>query len=108
MTYEGITIRELLDGPLQETGDDPGSLVCFYQDSWQSWHSDKKTSVVRCGVDELPTRKFDCGYGGANGPALLAFSEKYVYFSHEYDGMESMRFLPRAPEFVGDELAHVD
>jgi hypothetical protein len=31
---------------------------------------------------------FDDGYGGADGPAVLAWTERYVYFPVQYDGSE--------------------
>ncbi len=54
--------------------------------------------------DQLPGRKFDAGYGGIEGPVILAFSEKYVYVKGVYDGAEWIAPVPRNPDAVTGEL----
>ena len=40
---------------------------------------------------------FDCGYGGAEGPEVLAWTERRVYFPVVYDGAEWCESVPRNP-----------
>lgn len=44
---------------------------------------------------------FDDGYGGADGPAVLAWTERYVYFPVQYDGSEWLGCAPRNPQPLG-------
>jgi hypothetical protein len=48
---------------------------------------------------------FDDGYGGAEGPAVLIWSEERVYFPMTYDGSEWLDSAPRNPQ--PDGQAHV-
>jgi hypothetical protein len=45
--------------------------------------------------------EFDDGYGGADGPAVLAWTERYVYFPVQYDGSEYLGSAPRNPQPEG-------
>lgn len=40
---------------------------------------------------------FNSGYGTAEGPEFLAWSENYVFFPLEYDGSEYVGYAPRNP-----------
>ena len=42
---------------------------------------------------------FDAGWGGSEGPPVLAWTERRVYFPVVYDGAE---WLESAPRFSGD------
>lgn len=44
---------------------------------------------------------FDDGYGGAEGPAFLVWTEEYVYFPVVYDGAEWVGRAPRNPRADG-------
>ena len=48
---------------------------------------------------------FDDGYGGAEGPAVLAWTETRVYFPAVYDGAEWLSSAPRNP--VSEGQPHV-
>lgn len=42
--------------------------------------------------------EFDDGWGSANGPSVLAWTECHVYFPVCYDGAEWMASAPRNPQ----------
>lgn len=44
---------------------------------------------------------FDDGYGGAEGPHVLAWTENHVYFPVVYDGAEWIGSAPRSPTPAG-------
>ena len=46
---------------------------------------------------EILDFEFDDGYGSANAPAVMAWSESYVIIVREYDGSEWLEWLPRNP-----------
>lgn len=46
---------------------------------------------------EILNYKFDDGFGSADAPPIIAFSRDYVLYVHEYDGAESLHWLPRFP-----------
>lgn len=48
------------------------------------------------GADVLD-REFDDGYGGNDSPNLCAWSDNWVLFSDNYDGAESLQWVPRNP-----------
>lgn len=45
--------------------------------------------------------KFDDGYGGTEGPDVLAWTDTFVYFPVCYDGAESIDRAPRNPRSTG-------
>ena len=47
--------------------------------------------------------KFDSGYGGTDGPSVLAWTEMRVYFPAQYDGAEWMGSAPRNPTPSGQD-----
>lgn len=47
--------------------------------------------------------EFDPGYGGADGPPVLAWTASRVYFPVMYDGAEWMGSAPRNPTTKGQE-----
>lgn len=49
-------------------------------------------------VDAVWDREFDDHYGGAEGEAVLAWSETRVYFPVTYDGSEWLDHAPRNPQ----------
>lgn len=54
--------------------------------------------IIACTLtDEQMLREFDSGYGGTEGDAFTAWSEKYVYFPICYDGAEWVGKAPRNP-----------
>jgi hypothetical protein len=48
---------------------------------------------------------FSDGYGGTEGPGVLAWTEQRVYFPVCYDGSEWIQSAPRNPQAEGQ--AHV-
>lgn len=58
--------------------------------------------VVAYAPDEAAfAEQFDSGYGGAEGPAVLAWTERRVYFPVTYDGSEWLGSAPRNPQAEG-------
>ena len=47
---------------------------------------------------EILDFEFDCGYGAATAPPLLAWSKSYVIYIYEYDGSQMLKWMPRFPE----------
>lgn len=45
--------------------------------------------------------EFDAGYGGTNGPPVLAWSDTRVFFPVVYDGAEWLGSAPRNPQADG-------
>ena len=41
---------------------------------------------------------FDDGLGRSEGTPFVAWSDKYVYFSRDYDGADLIDYVPRHPE----------
>ena len=98
------TIKKLVERELKQTGESSEELECYYREheSWRMGGASKP--IVHCGFADLPESEYDNGYGGTNGPAFIAFTDKYVYISVQYDGSESIEAIPRHPEFIGDSI----
>jgi hypothetical protein len=47
------------------------------------------------------TQPFDAGFGGSEGPAVLAWTATRVYFPVVYDGAEWLGSAPRNPQPEG-------
>ena len=105
------TIKDLIRECLQGTGEAPEALDCYYQTNEQHreahWDDDAKPTLYRCNFDGLPDDDFDAGFGGANGPALIAFTDKYIYISSEYDGAEGITAIPRHRKHIGRLIPRV-
>ncbi|MFW6121808.1 MAG: hypothetical protein ACOC80_13065 [Petrotogales bacterium] len=97
------TKKQMID-VLKKTKEKSEDIICFYQPAEEEntgfWDSEERKEPIKCSVDELPTRKFDCGYGGVQGESFIAFGKKYVYVKVEYDGSEWIEAVPRHPEYV--------
>ena len=102
---EPTTIRELIREALVVTGEQPEDLDCYYQDGYGDPYEEENLKPTQCSsVRGLPEREYDTGFGGINGPPFIAFSEKYVYISVQYDGAETIEAIPRHPEFLGRRI----
>ncbi len=105
------TIKDLIRECLKETGEAPENLDCYYQTN----HEHRNAGLIvgpaptlhRCNFEGLPDDDFDAGFGGANGPALIAFTDKYVYISSEYDGAEGITAIPRHRKHIGRLIPRV-
>ena len=96
------TRKEQLEAALRP-GDTLDTLTIIYQPiegPCECWQEHTCPEPSPCSVDDL-TRDFHGGYGGANGEPILAYSDRYVYFGHAYDGFDSIASVPRSPEHVG-------
>lgn len=82
-------------------GDTLADLDCFYN-AGEPRHSlyDDRGELIHCSGEELPTREYDDGWGGADGEPVICFSKNYVYFRYAYDGNEHIVSVPRNPEAV--------
>jgi hypothetical protein len=47
--------------------------------------------------DEVLDYEFSADFGRADAPPVIAWSENYVIYIDEYDGAESLRWIPRFP-----------
>lgn len=101
------TIREWFDNFTKETGEEV-EVVCL---GGGRWYTDEKDAPYS-GWPEYPVRTvtpiadlnpsvldhaFDDGYGGTDSPNLCAWSPSFVVFSDQYDGAESIQWVPRNP-----------
>lgn len=61
-------------------------------------------TIIHCtlNAEQLDT-PFYSGFGGTDGAAFTAWSEKYVYFPVQYDGAEWVARVPRDPCDVATE-----
>lgn len=101
--------REQLRAAAAAVGDDPKDIDCYYHpyDEEQPWSYDEENRpVVRCRGDELPTRKYDAGFGGVEGEPVVGFSERFVYVRVGYDGAEHIAIVPRLPDALGKNIPH--
>ena len=81
---------------------DEDEMECWAdEDEMECWadmlaaFSDK---IIACTLsDEEMAVKFYAGFGSEHGRPFTAWSEKWVYFPHEYDGAETIRRAPRNP-----------
>lgn len=48
--------------------------------------------------DEVLDYEFSADFGSADAPPVIAWSDNYVLYLHEYDGAESLRWIPRFPQ----------
>lgn len=48
--------------------------------------------------DEVLDYEFSANFGSADAPPVIAWSENYVLYIDEYDGAESLRWIPRFPQ----------
>jgi hypothetical protein len=62
-------------------------------DMGESWSDLVSITLSDAEVD----RQFDDGWGGAQGAAFTAWTEKHVYFPAYYDGSEWCASVPRNP-----------
>lgn len=99
-----MTIRRWFAGFTEATGEVPTHVVFGYS-YWSSkmvaeiWPEVVSNALVP--MEELPDslldREFDDGFGGNNSPDLCAWSMSWVLFSDNYDGAESLCWVPRHP-----------
>lgn len=96
------TITELLEEALRD-GDTLEDLVCFWRDTAvRRWlfEPSSQAPLQRGTAAQLPSRGYDAGYGGTEGPEFIGFSDRFVYISVQYDGSESVEAIPRHPDVV--------
>ena len=48
--------------------------------------------------EEVLDYEFHDGYGSADAPCVIAWSESFVLYIHEYDGAQHLEWIPRFPE----------
>lgn len=93
------TLRKWFADFTTSTGETPTAIAI---NSWETLHN-YRDDVVAVPVpfdtllDVLLDREFDAGYGGNDSPNLCAWSDNWVLFSDDYDGAESLCWIPRNP-----------
>jgi len=100
--HEGkMTIRRWFAAFTEATDEEPTHVVFGHQ-YWslaEKWPEVVSNALVP--MEELPDslldREFDDGFGGNNSPDLCAWSTSWVLFSDNYDGAESLCYVPRHP-----------
>lgn len=98
------TIREMMREAIERAGDDEADVVCYWQPRYDRYFNEPgepPPPITQCAVADLPERPFDGGFGGEEGERIFAFSPRYVYVKHVYDGAESIHVVPRHPEHIG-------
>jgi hypothetical protein len=109
------TLRRWFESFEKETGEIPSSIV-FGSDPWayleeemeqfpEGWREVLELARFEPGkvgpfdalTDEVLDQEFNGGYGRPNTPNLCAWSRSWVIGSAQYDGSESLYWLPRFP-----------
>lgn len=92
------TMRQWFDRFTQATGETPIAIQ-FEEDDWnqQSWPVTDQIVPFDTLPTEVLDREFDSGYGLPESPYFVAWSDNYVLYRYEYDGSESLVWLPRHP-----------
>ena len=99
------TAQEQLRDAVENNGEKVEDLlICFYEGPVDYSYDGPPIPITECSFEELPTRKFNPGYGGVEGETVIAFSERYVYIKGCYDGQEWMEAIPRHPEVVSNGI----
>lgn len=97
------TMREWFDGFTAETGETPDTIVFGWEYDWArergDWPEVDEGALVA--FSDVPAsmldRPFDDSYGGNRTPNLAAWSPSWVLFSDNYDGAETLQWVPRHP-----------
>lgn len=126
----GVSWRELITEVLANNGESWGDVIAA--DPGEP-HSNPLHTCWRCGGSKNPAHegtgwecvspgehakvpvhwldaRFDDGFGRREGHDFVLWTERYVYYVHEYDGRESVAWVPRNPtpgassDFAGKEL----
>ncbi len=59
---------------------------------------DSWLNVISCTIsDEELDRRFDAGYGTAEGVPFTLWTKDFVYFNYEYDGADKCLSVERSP-----------
>jgi hypothetical protein len=69
----------------------------YRKEDWPEWDRWGLVTPLDQIPDKILDRKFDTGFGGNESPNLCAWSPSWVLFSDDYDGAESLCWVPRAP-----------
>ena len=100
------TIRTWFEEFETATGEKIETIVLLPADDWgRCSHNNFLSEPVQIGSvverNELPDsfldREFDSGYGSAEARPFVAYSPSFVVFISEYDGSESIGWIPRHP-----------
>jgi len=79
------------------------SITCYGEsfsdivgEAWKPINNESRSSTF----DQVMDRKFDAGYGSAEGDYFTIWTKNRVYFPCEYDGSEYVGSVSRNPDFV--------
>lgn len=112
----GVSWRELITEALASNGESWGDVIAA--DPGESWARNDTCQV--CGASKRPSHRdtiwacvspdehakvsvhwldarFDNGFGSLEGHDFVLWTERHVYYVHEYDGSESVAWVPRNP-----------
>jgi len=95
------TLREWFDHFTEATGEVPQHIVFGFvwdddADRWPAIVVDEVLAFADVPAKALDAR-FDDSYGGTEAPNFAAWSENFVLFCDQYDGAESICWVPRHP-----------
>lgn len=102
-----VTTKGQLLKCIKQTGENPDTIVCFWQDcegSWKNYNRETSPPIQSGPVGALPEREFDPSYGGTEGEPCIAYSDHYIYIKVQYDGMEWFVAIPRHPQFLDGRI----
>lgn len=97
-----MNLKTWLEDASKETGEVIQLIVLYpayrwsYEDQTLNDYENKILSIEDVPT-EIMTNEFSDGYGGNEGPNFTAWSSNYVYFPDNYDGSESIQWMPRQP-----------
>jgi hypothetical protein len=95
-----VTLRKWFERFTESTGETPTYIVLAWDRDWRSDEWPELPDGVKAWTElsgEILDREFDDGFGGNDSPNLCAWSDSWVIFSDNYDGAESLAWVPREP-----------
>jgi hypothetical protein len=93
-----VTLREWFDDFEKATGERPIAVKFGWGDRdyrSEEWPPLPSGVALFIRLDAVLDHEFDDDYGGNESPNLCAWSDNWVLFSDNYDGSESLRWVPR-------------
>lgn len=99
------TLRAWLAKFTKTTGEQVDEIVLgwgewsnYHKDDWPEWDGWAATYPLSSIPEALLDQEFhDDGFGGNESPNLCGWSPSWVVFSVNYDGAESIVWVPRNP-----------
>ena len=92
--------RKTVDRPPPPNGEEMSGMT--WRECFEESYNDGPIVAVAPNEEALDVQ-FDDGFGGSEGPAVLIWTERYVYFPVVYDGSEWLGRAPRNPQSEGQQ-----